>query len=128
MTAHGGTIMMGCMTVLIGMAGSGAGGGGAAGGSGSMGAGAAAMKKNDNTNSLKKAADAGDELAERKDEKDYTAQFTLLDEAENPVKDVKYEIETPDGETHKGKTDASGKTDPISGFTINDCRCTFLEQ
>lgn len=130
MTAHGGTIMLGCMTVLIGMAGSsgGGGGGGEAGGAGGVSAGANAMKKIDNTNSLAKAAISGDELAERKDEKDYTAQFTLLDEAEKPVKDIKYEIETPDGQTHKGKTDSSGKTDPISGFTIHDCRCTFLTQ
>lgn len=127
MTSHGGQIMMGCMTVLIGETGSGGGGGGAGAGGAGMSAGAKAASNIENSNSLKKSAENGDDLAERKDTKDYTAQFTLLDEAEKGVKDMKYEIETPDGETHKGKTDASGKTDPIAGYTINDCRCSFIE-
>ncbi len=38
MTAHGGTIMLGCFTVLIGSAGSGGGGGGEGAGGGSGGA------------------------------------------------------------------------------------------
>ena len=81
-----------------------------------------------NANALTEAASNGSETAERTDKKDFTAQFTLKDEAGKGVKGVKYEIHTPDGELHSGKTDGSGKTEQISGYTIADCRSTFFNK
>ena len=60
------------------------------------------------------------------DQNDFNAQFTLVDEAENGIADVDYEIETNDGERHTGKTDSSGKTANLSGYTTADCRVSFL--
>lgn len=125
-TAHGGTIMMGCMTVLIGESGGGGGGGGASGGANTnAGAGSAAGQANNQA--LKKAAENGEEETPRTDKNDFKAQFELLDEAGKGVKDVEYEITTSDGQTHKGKTDASGKTENLSGYTTADCRCIFKQ-
>jgi hypothetical protein len=128
MTAHGGSIILGCLTVLIGEAGGG-GGGGASGGAppvdlskvGAKGAAALANKQ-----ALEEAATAGNENAERTNKEDFNAQFTLVDEAENGIADVDYEIETNDGDRHSGKTDSSGKTSNLSGYTTADCRVSFL--
>ncbi len=117
-TAHGGFIAMGCPTVLIG---DGGGGGGA-------GAGAGAAKDLANKKALEKAAKNGDEKTERTNKDDFKAQFTLKDEAEKAVPGVKYEIETSDGQKHTGKTDASGKTENLTGYTTGDCRVTFLNK
>ncbi len=124
MTAHGGSIILGCPTVLIGEAGGGGGGGG--GGTGGLGAGV--MKDQLNKNALNNAAQNGDGLAPRSDKEDLKAQFTLIDEAEKPVKGVKYEIRTVDGQKHTGQTDSSGKTENISGVTPTDCRVTFFNK
>ena len=137
--AHGGTIVLGCPTVLIGEVSSASGGPGGAGAAGEAGnavkSGKSAVKdqlkasvlKNVlNKEALTAAAAAGDGLAPRTDQKDLKAQFTLIDEAEHPVKDVDYEIETTDGQKHKGKTDSSGKTATITGVTPADCRVTFF--
>lgn len=131
MTAHGGSIVIGCPTVLIGETG---GGGGGSGGKGDMiesvfsKVGAAQAKDIANANALTEAASNGNETAERTDKKDFTAQFTLRDEAGKGVKGVKYEIHTPDGGIHSGKTDGSGKTEQISGYTISECRSTFFNK
>ncbi|MEO6541851.1 MAG: PAAR domain-containing protein [Ferruginibacter sp.] len=128
MTAHGGSIVLGCFTVLIGEAGGGGGGGGGAAAPpvdltkvGAKSAAALANKQ-----ALEDAAQNGDEHAERSNKEDFNAQFTLVDEAENGIADVDYEIETNDGERHTGKTDSSGKTANLSGYTTADCRCSFL--
>ncbi|MCW3092355.1 MAG: type secretion protein [Ferruginibacter sp.] len=131
MTAHGGAIVLGCFTVLIGETGGGGGGASAGGGLPSallskVGAGAAAGIAN--KNSLEDAAAKGDTNAERTNKDDFNAQFTLVDEAEKGIKSVDYEIETSDGQKHKGKTDGSGKTENISGYTAADCRVTFLNK
>jgi len=135
--AHGGTIVLGCPTVLIGETSSASGGPGGAGGAGGIAANAiksgvksqlkaAVMKNVLNKEALMDAAAAGDGLAPRTDKKDLKAQFTLVDDAEKPVKDVEYEIETTDGQKYKGKTDSAGKTQNISGVTPADCRVTFF--
>ncbi|HEX9513136.1 MAG TPA: PAAR domain-containing protein [Puia sp.] len=134
--AHGGAIILGCPTVLIGEASPGAAGAGGAGSVGAAGKTAGAAMKNQlkaavlknvlNQQALTEAAAAGDGLAPRTEKKDLKAQFTLIDEAEKPVKDVDYEIETTDGQKYKGKTDSSGKTANISGVTPADCRVTFF--
>lgn len=124
-TAHGGIIVAGCPTVLIGDgAGGGGGGGSASGGAGNMSAGNAAGAAN--ANALSEAAANGEETTERTDEADFSAQFTLLDEAGNAVENMKYNIRTPDGTIHEGTTDGSGKTEQLSGHTTGECTCTFL--
>lgn len=128
MTTHGGVIMLGCFTVLIGEAGAGGGGGGGAAAPkmdmGKVGAKTAAAIAN--KKALEQAANDGNDNAERTDQNDFNAQFTLVDEAENGIADVDYEIETNDGERHTGKTDSSGKTANLSGYTTADCRVSFL--
>ncbi|MDF2383713.1 PAAR domain-containing protein [Nostoc ellipsosporum NOK] len=129
MTAHGGTIVKGAATVLIGESGGGSGGAGAGGGAGfgkNTGAGQAADISN--SNALKKAAENGDDLAERTDKKDFTAQFSLVDEAGKAKAGQKYEIRTSDGQVHSGKTDSSGKTEQLSGYTVADCSTTFFNE
>lgn len=124
-TAHGGVIVLGCMTVLIGDSG----GGGGSGGAGSMmikDLPTSAAQNALNKKSLTEAANNGEGIASRTDKEDLKAQFTLLDEAEKPVEGVKYEIETVAGKKYKGKTDSSGKTQNISGASPADCRVTFF--
>jgi len=130
MTSHGGSIILGCFTVLIGETGAGGGGGG----------GVAAPKIDiskvsaktaaaiANKEALEQAANEDNDNAERTDQNDFNAQFTLVDEAENGIADVNYEIETNDGERHTGKTDSSGKTAQLSGYTTADCRVSFLNK
>jgi uncharacterized Zn-binding protein involved in type VI secretion len=122
-TGHGGTIMLGCPTVLIGEAGGGGGGGGGAS-SASMSAQATAVVMN--KQALTKAAETGDGIAPKTEKEDLKAQFTLVDEAGKGVSGAKYEIETTAGKKYKGKTDGSGKTENISGATPADCRVTFF--
>ena len=139
--AHGGTITLGCPTVLVGE--TGAGSPGALGMAGLAAAGAAAssslnslknsvgagtMKNVLNQEALAQAASNGDGLAPRTDTKDLTAQFTLVDEAEKPLNGKKYEIETTDGKKYNGQTDGSGKTATVTGVTPADCRVTFFNQ
>lgn len=134
--AHGGTIILGLPTVLIGEVGGGGGGGGGAGGasSGVMGGAAnslAAIKNPAvvveilNNAALSEAAAAGDGLAPKATPENLTAQFTLIDDAEKPMTGVEYEIETDDGTIHSGKTDGSGKTAVISGVTSAQCSLRF---
>lgn len=124
-TAHGGSIVLGQMNVLIGEVAPGAGGAGAGGG-GSASLGTSAKVTSLNKKSLTDAAANGDGIASRTTKEDLTAQFTLLDEAEKPIKGAAYEIETIDNKKYKGKTDGSGKTQLITGVAPADCRVTFF--
>jgi hypothetical protein len=127
-TAHGGKIVLGLPTVMIGEAGGGGGGGGGGGAAGGMAGGmpAGAMKDELNKKALTEAAKKEEGLATRTEKEDLKAQFTLVDEAQKPVKGTAYEIETSDGQKIKGKTDASGKTQNVAGVTPADCRVTFF--
>ncbi|WP_300596653.1 PAAR domain-containing protein [Niabella sp.] len=129
-TAHGGSIMLGCFTVLIGdAAGGGAGGGTGIGGglieSGKIGA--AQAKDMANARVLKEAAKKGDVVAEKTTREDFTASFTLKDEAQKSVAGKRYEIRTNDGKMHEGKTNAGGATEPLNGYTTADCTVSFLK-
>lgn len=130
MTSHGGTIILGCFTVLIGEAGAGGGDGGGVDAPkidvSKISAKAAAALAN--KKALEQAANEDSDKAERTDQNDFNAQFSLVDEAENGIADVDYEIETTDGERHTGKTDSSGKTANLSGYTTADCRVSFLNK
>lgn len=125
-TSHGGSIVLGCFTVLIGDAGSGGGSGGAGGGGIPKGVGAMQAKKMANQEALKKAAKEGLDAAEKTTKDDFQTKFTLVDEANQPMKGVRYEIRTNDGQLHEGKTNGSGETQNLSGYTEADCRVTFL--
>jgi uncharacterized Zn-binding protein involved in type VI secretion len=122
MTAHGGNIVLGCFTVLIGETGGGGGGGMSPG----AGMSASVTQSMMNKKSLENAASKGDGIASRTDKEDLKAQFTLVDEAQKPISGVQYEIETTSGKKYKGKTDGSGETQNISGVTPADCRVTFF--
>ncbi|MEE6186512.1 hypothetical protein PIECOFPK_02538 [Mycovorax composti] len=130
-TAHGGTIVQGCFTVLIGDTGSGGGGGGGAAAPGAFDPstvgkmGAQQAQKVANSQSLQKAAEDGSDNAARTKREDFSAKFSLVDEANRPMEGVRYEIETPDGQIHEGKTNSNGETETISGYTKADCRVRF---
>jgi uncharacterized Zn-binding protein involved in type VI secretion len=125
-TAHGGTITLGCMTVLIGEAGGGGGGGG--GGASTSGLSANATVNVMNKKSLTEAAENGEGIASKTEKDDLKAQFGLIDEAVKGIEDNKYEVETTEGKKYKGKTDSSGKTENISGVTPADCWVTFFDK
>jgi len=139
MCAHGGAIMAGCPTVLIGeicppgmipppVVTPGVMGAPAAPPDLMKKVGAGQLKDMMNEATLKNAAAAGSETAERTDKEDFSAEFTLLDEAGKGVSGTAYEIEKPDGSVASGKTDSSGKTANLSGFTVGECRITFLNK
>ncbi|MBZ4188373.1 PAAR domain-containing protein [Niabella beijingensis] len=130
MTAHGGSILLGCFTVLIGETGGGGGGdaAGAGGGAGMAGkTGAAQAKDIANGNALKAAAEKGEAVAEKTTKEDFTATFTLKDEAQKAVAGKRYEIRTSDGKIHEGKTNSNGETQPLQGYTTADCAVTFIK-
>ncbi len=135
MTAHGGSIVMGLPTVLIGEV-----GGGSAGGAGSSPMNSA-MKNNMskvlgadqlkdllNEEALAKAAANGDGLAPSTEKKDISAQFTLLDEAGKALSGVRYQIETTDKAIHTGSTDGSGKTSVLANYSPGNCKVSFLDK
>lgn len=78
-TSHGGQIMMGCPTVLLGEAGGGGGGGGG-------------------------SAQAAEEMEGKE-----KLEIELLDEDGNPASFQKYEVELPDGSIRKGVLGRDGK-------------------
>lgn len=139
-TAHGGNIVLGCFTVLIGETGAGGGGGGgggggaaggaggAGGGSGPAKAGAKQSKDNKNSNSLKESAKKGEDSADKQNKDDYKAKFSYVDEAGKPLKDIKYEITTNDGNKFEGRTNSNGETQEVSGYTTVDCSIAFFKK
>lgn len=131
MTAHGGNIVLGCFTVLIGETGGGGGGGGAAGAKTNAGAkntSAKQAKDSKNSNSLKDAAKKGDDKADKTKKDDFKAKFTLENSKGDAQSGVKYEIRTSDGKVHEGKTNSSGETENLSGYTTADCKVTFFNK
>ncbi|WP_018628360.1 PAAR domain-containing protein [Niabella aurantiaca] len=131
-TAHGGSIVVGCMTVLIGETGGGGAGGDTGAGMGgnlmkSGKIGAAQAKDMANTQALKEAAKKGNAAAAKTTREDFTATFTLKDEAQKAVAGKRYEIRTGDGKIHEGKTNSNGETQPLQGYTTADCTVSFLK-
>jgi uncharacterized Zn-binding protein involved in type VI secretion len=127
MTAHGGSIVIGCATVLIGDSGSGSAGSSGGKGKGSVfsrvGAGKAAQMEN--SDALKKAAEDGDANAEKTKKDDFSAKYTLRDVAGKPLKDIGYTITKPDGEKVTGNTNGNGETEQLQGYTVADCKVAF---
>ena len=126
-TAHGGNIILGCFTVLIGESGGGGGGGGAASAKGSK-MGANQAKDSKNGQSLKEAAKKGEAIADKTNKDDFKAKFSLTNSKGEAQSGVKYEIKTSDGQVHEGKTNSSGEPENLSGYTTADCKVTFFNK
>ncbi len=127
-TAHGGMIVAGCPTVLIG---TGSGGGGGAGGGANNQFGketAQQLKQEHNSNSLTDSANNDASNAARTTKDDYSAQYTLRNHALEPIPGVNYEVKMSDGTIHNGKTDTAGKTVPVQGYTVGDGIILFEEK
>jgi uncharacterized Zn-binding protein involved in type VI secretion len=124
--AHGGTIVLGCPTVLIGETGSGSGGPSALAPA-VAGANPTQTKTIDNSTAAgsapSQAVGAASQSPATKIKPDSLA-CTLTDEEGNPMSNVKYEITLPDGSVRKGVTDDQGKVS-ISGVTPGICQVSF---
>jgi uncharacterized Zn-binding protein involved in type VI secretion len=152
--AHGGTIVVGCPTVLIGeVSPAPAGGGGAAagmagalaGGIGGIGGGikvkavadafeqnAASMTapqatKLSRMQALLQGAEDGSPTVHMHDEQECKVQYQVLAANNEPVKGQAYKISTNDGNTFSGKTDNKGMTQQVSGYSEGDCTLSFEE-
>ena len=130
MTTHGGTIVMGAPTVLIGESGGGGGGGGGGAGASTKKASGNANQAKDviNKKNLSNAAKNGDGLAARSNKEDMQVKYTLIDEAEKGIADTKYEVRCNDGTIFSGKTDGGGATQTITGYTAGECSVTFFDK
>jgi uncharacterized Zn-binding protein involved in type VI secretion len=125
--SHGGTIVLGCMTVLIGETMPGA---VAANPSVAMPEVSAPAQM---AMALKSAAANGAVFAQQpappekeppeKIEKGNVG-FTLTDQQGNPVDGEQYELTLPDGSTRKGKTDSNGKV-LLQGIDQGNCKLSF---
>jgi uncharacterized Zn-binding protein involved in type VI secretion len=121
MTSHGGTIMMGCPTVLIGDSAGGVGsGGGGAATSHSKVSTAQQTVNNSNAACLQKSAQQGDEDCEKITKEDCSAQYTIRNERGEGIAHIPYTIEMSDGQIFEGKTDGSGNTNTLTGYTVAD--------
>lgn len=127
-TAHGGTIMAGCPTVLIGNSSSSAGHKQSFNGAQNLRQDVADSKRSHNESSLKQAAERKQHFANRNLKEDYSAQYQLLDGSNKPLSNVDYEIKMNDGKLYKGKTDQQGKTQKIDGYTVGNGTIAFKEK
>jgi len=142
--AHGGKIVLGCMTVLVGDSGGGGGGGGGGGDGGGAGAGVkgwsanpavatmmaarAAAKPFVEKNCAAKAALAalkGSPLFKKGDPKKKSwVEVSLVDEAGEPVPYERYRVTAPDGDVREGFLDAQG-LGRVDGIDPGTCKITF---
>jgi uncharacterized Zn-binding protein involved in type VI secretion len=123
-TAHGGKIVMGCPTVLIGDQGSGSGGGAAATMSGAR----AGAKPFVESNCAAKQANekyAGSPLMKTGDPKKKSwIEVSLVDDAGNPVPHERYRVTAPDGDVREGFLDDRGLA-RVDGIDPGTCQITF---
>ena len=135
MTAHGGVIMGGFPTVMIGEVG----GGGGAGGMGVAGrsaqgatmrkakaSGAAFAEMNCATKTV--VASLGDHPALKQPPKDAEhpawIEIALVDQAGDPVKHARYRVEGPDGTPYEGWTDGDGIA-RVDGLKEGTCKISL---
>jgi hypothetical protein len=78
-------------------------------------------------NALLKGAEEGSPEVHKHNETDCKVQYHLLSKSGEPVKGQKYEIHTSDGKIVSGKTDSSGLTQSLSGYTESMCTISFLD-
>lgn len=139
--AHGGTIVIGCPTVLIGEV---------SPGTPPVVAGVVAVgispkdtlsketkealkmspafaTKVSRIEALKQGAEEGAEDVHKHNEEDCKVQYHIFSKEDKPVKGQKYEIHTSDGQVFQGTTDSNGKTQSISGYTEGMCEILFLD-
>ena len=129
-TAHGGTISVGCPTVLIGESASGAGGSGAISTmdttmQAAMKQSAAFATKISRIEALSLGAQTGADKVHGHDEQECKVQYKVTDRDGNPGKNLKYEIQMSDGKVEKGTTDNGGMTKTFSGYTEGMCSISF---
>ena len=72
-------------------------------------------------------AETGEETVHKHNEEDCSVQYNVTGKGGEPAKDVQYEIHTSDGKVFSGKTDSSGMTQKISGYTKGMCKISFPE-
>ena len=124
--AHGGTIVGGCPTVLIGDQGSGAASPQAA----VMSAARAAAKPFTRTNCAAKAALAAHQgsplFAQGDPNKKSWIEVSLVDEEGQPVPYERYRVVTPDGTVREGFLDPKGLA-RVDGIDPGTCQITFPE-
>jgi uncharacterized Zn-binding protein involved in type VI secretion len=131
--AHGGAIVLGCPTVLIGETSS-----GSADGPDPLSedvvdnasqAGKAIAQKQNTALNLGQAAEGVVNALEQKKPTPSKTEIstiacTLIDEDGNPMGNVKYEIELTDGSKRSGTTDSQGKV-TIDGIEPGNCKVSF---
>lgn len=86
---------------------------------------AAFATKISRVDALIKGAEDGEETVHKHNEEDCTVQYKITGTGDQPLKDVQYEIKTSDGKVFSGKTDSNGMTQKISGYTEGMCKITF---
>jgi uncharacterized Zn-binding protein involved in type VI secretion len=131
-TAHGGVIVVGCTTVLIGEV--------SPGGAGTVtfspegGAMQAAIKQSaqfatkiSRIQALSQGAQTGANKVHAHNDQQCKVQYKVMDRDGNPAKNVKYEIRTSDGKVVKGKTNNEGMTQTLSGYTEGMCSISFID-
>jgi uncharacterized Zn-binding protein involved in type VI secretion len=138
-TAHGGTITLGCPTVLIGETSSGSAGSSSAPPDSALNAGQnerMGSEANVMAQAIKSAAISGEmyvkvPITKMKKPKNPVKQIPksdiaclLQDEDGTPMSDIKYEITLPDGSVRKGSTDSNGKIS-ITGIPPGTCKVSF---
>jgi len=74
---------------------------------------------------LTQGAEEGAETVHKHDENDCKMQFEITGPSGEPAKGQKYEIRTTDGNTFSGNTDDKGLTKKISGYSEGDCTISF---
>jgi hypothetical protein len=81
--------------------------------------------KHSRMNALIEGAESGEETVHAHNEQDCKVQYQVAAKDGNPAKDQKYEIKTNDGKTFSGRTGADGMTQQISGYTEGMCNISF---
>jgi uncharacterized Zn-binding protein involved in type VI secretion len=79
------------------------------------------------TDALIKGAESGEETVHAHNEEDCTVQFHVTGMGGADAADVQYEIKTSDGKVFSGKTGSDGMTQKISGYTEGMCKISFPE-
>jgi uncharacterized Zn-binding protein involved in type VI secretion len=127
--AHGGTIVLGCPTVLVGETSSGGAGGASAKGlqQAASSETSAFATKTSRIEALTQGAADGSDTVHKHNDADNKVQYLVVDEHEQPVSGQKYEIHTSDGKVVSGKTNGSGQTQQLSGYTEGMCQIVFID-
>ena len=86
---------------------------------------AAFATKQSRMNALIDGAENGDATVHKHNEEECKVQYEISGMGDEPAKDVRYEIKTNDGKVFSGTTGADGKTQQLSGYTEGECSISF---